>query len=259
MMTWWRERRRRRLLARTAVPPDLWRAVLADSPLFDRLTTEQRARLHELTRLFLAEKRFFGAHELAVDDYMRVSVAARACLLVLELGLDYYGGWRTVILYPSGFVAEREYEDEIGVVHTGEEALDGESMYGGAVVLNWEEAQPVRDADPLDVVLHEFAHKLDERTGDANGLPPLPDDMLVAEWSRVFSEAYDGLNRRLDAGDEVGIDEYAATDPAEFFAVVTEAFFLEPRALRDELPEVYAQLARFYRQNPVAAPEPASG
>jgi MtfA peptidase len=256
MVAWWRERRRRRLLNRYAIDADLWRAVLADSPLFDRLSADERARLYELTVLFLVEKRFFGAHELTVDDYMRASVAARACLLVfaLEPALDYYSGWRTVILYPSGFVAEREFEDEIGVVHTGEEALDGESMYGGSVVLNWEEARPVRDGDAVDVVLHEFAHKLDERTGEANGLPPLHDDMSVSEWSAVFCAAYDTLNLQLDEGEDVPLDEYAATDPAEFFSVVTEAFFLQPQDLRDELPEVYAQLALFYRQDPAVTP-----
>jgi len=254
MLTWWRERRRRRLLARYAIDADLWHAVLADSPLFDRLSADERARLYELTVLFLAEKRFFGAHDLEVDDYMRASIAARACLLVLELGLDYYRGWRTVILYPSGFVAQREFEDEIGVVHAGEESLDGESMYGGAVVLNWEEARPVRDDHEADVVLHEFAHKLDERTGEANGLPPLSGDMSVSDWSRVFCAAYEALNRRLDEGEDVAVDEYAATDPAEFFAVVTETFFLQPQDLREELPEVYAQLARFYRQDPAVTP-----
>lgn len=250
MLTWWRERRRQRLLSRFAIDASLWQGVLDDSPLFDRLSVEERARLHDLTVLFLAEKRFFGAHDLEVDDYMRASVAARACLLLLGLDLDYYSGWRTIILYPGGFVAEREVEDEIGVVHTGVEELDGESMYGGAVVLNWEEARPIRDDDEVDVVVHEFAHKLDERTGEANGLPPLHRDMPVADWSRVFNDAYDTFASWLEAGEELPFDEYAATDPAEFFSVATETFFLQPRDLLSRLPAVYDQMVQFYRQDP---------
>jgi MtfA peptidase len=250
MLTWWREQRRRRLLSRRAIGDDLWQAVLEDSPLFDRLSVGERAQLHDLTVLFLAEKRFFGAHELEVDDYMCTSVAARACLLVLGLDLDYYRGWRTIILYPGGFVAEREVEDETGVVHTGFEALDGESMYGGAVVLNWDEAQPIREDLAVDVVLHEFAHKLDECTGDANGLPPLPRDMPVAEWSRVFNEAYHTFSAWLESDEDLPFDEYAATEPAEFFAVATETFFLRPQELLERLPAVYEQMAQFYRQDP---------
>ena len=254
MMKFWRERRRRRRLAQYAIDDALWQAVLADSPLFDRLDSNERARLRELTTLFLADKRFFGAHGLTVDDYMRVSVAARACLLILNLDLDYYAGWRTIILYPGGFVAEREVEDEIGVVHIGFEPLDGESMYGGAVVLNWEEARPTRDDPVVDVVLHEFAHKLDEANGEANGLPPLHGGLSVAEWSRVFSAAYEAFNGWVDEGvEDLPFDDYAASHPAEFFSVATETFFLDPLRLQEMLPDVYEQLARFYRQDPAAA------
>lgn len=254
MIKLWRERRRRRRLAQYAIDDALWQTALHDSPLFDRLDAAERQRLRELSTLFLAEKRFFGAHGFEVDDYMTVSIAARACLLILGLELDYYAGWRTIILYPSGFVAEREVEDEIGVVHTGLESLDGESMYGGAVVLNWEEAQPTRDDPVVDVVLHEFAHKLDEANGEANGLPPLHRDMSVSEWSRVFTAAYEAFNGRVDADDEdLPFDDYAATHPAEFFSVATETFFLDPLRLEEMLPDVYEQLARFYRQDPAAA------
>lgn len=252
MMRLWREWRRRRLLERYAIDDALWTVVLEDSPLFDRLSTSERTHLRELTTLFLGSKRFFGTHGLAVDGYMQVSVASRACLLVLNLGLDYYVGWHTVILYPGGFVAERVVEDEIGVVHTGVEALDGESMYGGAVVLNWEEARPVRHGEPVDVVLHEFSHKLDERNGEANGLPPLHQDMSTAEWSQVFNDAYRTFTGWVEAGDPLPFDDYAATHPAEFFSVATESFFMEPGVLFRALPNVYRQLSRFYRQDPAA-------
>ncbi len=258
MLERWRQWRRSRRLARYAVDATLWRRVLEAFPMFARLSPAERARLYELTVLFLAEKRFFGTHGLQVEDFMRVSVAARACLLVLGIGLEFYRGWRTVILYPGGFVAEREVEDEFGVVHTGVEALDGESMYRGAVALNWEEAAPTapgadRESEGLDVVLHELAHKLDELSGDANGMPPLHGDMPVREWSEAFLAAYETFVGWVEAGVEPPFDDYASTDPAEFFAVATETFFLSPRILLEALPDVYRQLARFYRQDPAAA------
>ncbi len=255
----WRRWRRERLLRRHAIDDGLWQDTLAASPLFDRLPEMDRQRLRTLTTLFFARKRFFGAHGLVVTDAMRVSVASRACLLILALNqdLDYYQGWRTIILYPGGFVAEREVVDEFGVVHSGPEALDGESMPGGAVVLNWEEAEPRRPGpgqpdEPVDVVIHEFAHKLDERNGEANGMPPLPADVAAAEWAEVFSSAYQRFCGWVDAGEPLPFDDYAATHPAEFFAVATETFLLAPRRLRNALPEVYRMLTRFYRQDPSA-------
>src|SRR5262249_44974135 len=159
------------------------------------------------------------------DDTMRVTIAAQACLPVLNLGLDLYRGWYTVILYPGAFVAHRETPDEDGIVHTGFEELDGESAQDGPVVLSWDEAQPLPEHEPYNVVIHECAHKLDELTGAPNGLPPLHADMNVAEWSRVMNAAYDDFNDRLNRDVELPFDDYAASDPAEFFAVVSELFF----------------------------------
>jgi len=252
MLKLWRNWRRQRLLEQHAIDDDLWHAAIVAAPAFDRLAADQLCPLRELTTLFLADKRFFGVHNLVVDDAMRVSIASRACLPILHLGLDYYRGWRTIIVYPTGFVAEREEEDEIGVVHTGYEALDGESLYGGAVALNWAEAEPIRDDQPVDVVLHEFAHKLDEANGHANGLPPLPRDMALAAWTAAFTSAYELFQTWVDEGEELPFDDYAATHPAEFFAVATETFFLAPERLQARLPAVYTQLSRLFRQNPAA-------
>lgn len=257
MLLRWRQWRRRRILERYRIDDRVWNAVLTDAPLFDRLDRGERERLRELTVLFLAAKRFFGAHGFEVDEYVRTSVASRAALLVLELDLDYYAGWRTVIVYPGGFVAEREVEDELGVVHAGMEALDGESMYGGAVVLNWDEARPDRHRSDADVVIHEFAHKLDERNGEANGMPPLHRDQSAREWARVFTDAFEVFTQEADAGAELPFDDYATTHPAEFFAVATETFFLRPQTLRVAFPEVYRALTVFYRQDP--APDSSRG
>jgi hypothetical protein len=245
--------RRTRVLERHSIDDLLWQRVVGELPILDRLDVDELARLREIATLFLHQKRIVGAHELAVDNYMRVTIAAQACLPILNLGIDFYRGWYTVILYPGAFVAHREVHDEDGVVHTGYEELDGESAEGGPVVLSWEEARPLPDGDAYNVVVHEFAHKLDELTGVPNGLPPLHAGMSVEAWSAALAAAFDSFNAELDRGEEPPFDDYAGTDPAEFFAVVSELFFTAPDALDDVYPRVYEQLRAFYRQDPVAS------
>jgi Mlc titration factor MtfA (ptsG expression regulator) len=248
--------RRARILERHGIDDRVWNGAVEQLHILDRLDSDEIARLHELATLFLHQKTIVGAHELQVNDTMRVTIAAQACLPILNLGLDYYRGWYTVILYPGAFVAHREIHDESGIVHTGFEELDGESSEGGPVVLSWDEAQPLPEEEVYNVVVHEFAHKLDELTGAPNGLPPLHAGMSVAAWSAAMSAAYESFNTTLDRGEEPPFDDYAGTDPAEFFAVVSELFFVAPDVLIDPYPEVYAQLRTFYRQDPIAAYEP---
>lgn len=243
-----------RILDRHAISDELWCRVVADLRILDRLTSEELARLRELATVFLHQKTFVGTHGLVIDDYMRAVIAAQGCLPILNLGLDYYRGWYTVILYPGAFVAHRESPDESGVVHTGYEELDGESAEGGPVALSWDEARPLTADESEDegynVVIHEFAHKLDELTGAPNGLPPLHREMSVAAWSQAMSAAYDAFNDRLDRGEEPPFDDYAGTDPAEFFAVLSELFFTAPEVLHGNYPDAYSQLSAFYRQDP---------
>ena len=229
----------------------LWDEVFASSRLFDALDEKRREKLRKLASRFCEVVHFSGAHEFEVDSFVRLSIAAQACLLVLELGLEYLSEVRTVILYPDAFVAYREEEDEIGVVHVGYEALDGESIEQGSVVLAWEEARPDRGASHENLVLHEFAHKLDERSGICDGAPPLPSGMDAHRWQQVFSAAFERLCFSLDAGDAALIDEYAATSPAEFFAVCVEYFFVAPSVLFEAFPDVYGQLREFFRQDPL--------
>jgi Mlc titration factor MtfA (ptsG expression regulator) len=255
LRTW----RRARILQRHAISDPLWDSVVAQLHILDRLDADEIGRLRELATLFLHQKTVVGAHELTVDDTMRVTVAAQACLPILNLGLDFYRGWYTVILYPGAFVAHREFHDESGIVHTGFEELDGESSEGGPVVLSWDEAKPQAADEVYNVVVHEFAHKLDELTGAPNGLPPLHADMDVAAWSAAMTQAYEAFNDKLDRDEEPPFDDYAGSDPAEFFAVVSELFFAAPDVLVDAYPDVYAQLRAFYRQDPIAAYEPIPG
>ena len=245
--------RRARILERHAITDDVWRHCVDQLHVLDRLDDDEIATLRELVTLFMHQKTIVGAHELHVDDAMKITVAAQACLPILNLGLDYYRGWYTIILYPGAFVAHREVHDEDGLVHTGYEELDGESSEGGPVVLSWEEARPLPADEVYNVVVHEFAHKIDESTGAPNGLPPLHSNMSIETWSTVMTTAFDAFNAALERGEEPPFDDYAGTDPAEFFAVVSELFFAAPDVLVGAYPDVYAQLRAFFRQDPVAA------
>ena len=256
MLKQFRAWRRARTLERHPIADDLWRTTVDSLHILDRLDDAEIARLRELATLFLRQKGFVGAHGFEVTDAMRVTIAAQACLPILNLGLEYYRGWYTLILYETAFVAHRERRDEDGIVHTGYEELDGESAEGGPLVLSWDEAQPQAADEPYNVVVHEFAHKLDELTGAPNGLPPLHRDMSVEAWSRAMTAAYDAFNDLLDRDEEPPFDDYAGSDPAEFFAVTSELFFAAPDVVIDAYPQVYAQLKLFYRQDPIAAYEP---
>jgi Mlc titration factor MtfA (ptsG expression regulator) len=243
-MGWLTDWRRKRVLARHAIDDALWRHATAALNFLP-----QTAKLRELALLFLAEKQFAGAHGLEVTDAMRVSIAAQACLPVLELGLDWYAGWTGVVVYPGDFRVRREWVDEAGVVHEWDDELSGEAMPGGPVVISWDAAA----YDPyMNVVIHEFAHKIDMLNGEADGTPPLHAGMDRRAWRAVFSEAYEDFCDHVDRGRDTWLDPYAAEDLPEFFAVISEAFFEDGRETRRRYPDVYEQLRRFYRQDPAA-------
>jgi MtfA peptidase len=181
---------------------------------------------------------------------MRLWVAVQACILILNLGLEYYRGWSGIILYPQQFVPRHQQVDEIGIVHEGDEPYAGEAWLGGPVVLSWADIQGTEYPDGVNVVIHEFAHKLDMLNGDANGFPPLHPGMSRAAWSQAFSAAYEDFCARVDADEDTDIDPYASESPGEFFAVLSEAFFEIPDVVQEEYPQVYGQLSSFYRQDP---------
>jgi MtfA peptidase len=204
-------------------------------------------KLRELVLLFLAEKEFTGAHGLELTDEMRVSIAAQACLPILELGLDWYRGWRGIVVYPGDFRVRRTEVDEAGVVHEWDDELAGEAMPGGPVVLSWDAL--ARDPE-INVVIHEFAHKLDMLNGAADGVPPLHVGMDRRAWVAAFEQAYEGFCDALDRDKDTWLDPYAAEHVSEFFAVISEGFFRDPRETHRRYPDVYEQLRLFYRQDP---------
>ena len=241
-MGWLTEWRRRRVLDKHAIDEALWRRTTSGLAFLPK-----SEKLKDLVLLFLAEKQFAGAHGIQVTDEMRVAIAAQACLPILELGLDWYAGWTGIVVHPGDFRVRRSEMDEDGVVHEWDDELAGEAMPGGPVVISWDAAA----YDPhINVVIHEFVHKLDMLDGAADGMPPLHAGMDRRAWVRAFEEAYEGFSEALERGRDTWLDPYAAEHPSEFFAVVSEAFFEDGKETRRRYPEVYEQLRLFYRQDP---------
>lgn len=237
--------------ARRALDPAAWADTLA-LPVFDGLSADEAVRLQALARQLLADKAFTGVAGHEVDDAMASRIAAFAVLPLLNLGYEWYQGWNEVVVYPAEFVPEREVMDDYGVVHRLRQPLSGEAWAGGPLVLSWDDVLHSGGGEGYNVAIHEFAHKLDMRNGAVDGLPPLPAGMAVSEWAAVFNQAYGDFCRRVDGGEETAIDPYASESPAEFFAVLSEAFFEMPDVLHDDYPAVYEQMRRFYKQDPLA-------
>ena len=229
-----------------------WAAALDVLPMLDWLDDGERVQLRELSSRFIASKSIEPVRGQHLETADLVVIAAQACLPVLVLGLDAYTPWRSVVVYPGGFVAREHEVDEAGVEHEWDEARAGESWFRGQVILSWEDILASGQGEGYNVVIHEVAHKLDMLDGEANGRPPLHPNMDPEAWRRDFSAAFEDLKRRVDAGDTPEIDEYAATDPGEFFAVTSEYFFDTPDLLEAEYPAVYRRLCEFYRQDPGA-------
>ena len=225
-----------------------WKKAEADLPFLGRLTNAERESLRNLALRFLAEKEFHGANGFQLSDEILLSIALQACLPILNIGLDAYHGWVGVIVYSGDFVIPRKEMDEAGVVHEYDDVVLGEAWNNGPVLVSWHGGTP--DNEHINVVIHEFAHKLDMENGEADGFPALPSDMSRSEWGQAFDQAYTMLCEQLDTDQPTALDPYAAEHPAEFFAVACEAFFEAPLRLRDAFPDVYAQLCRYFRQDP---------
>lgn len=258
------------------ISPELWHQVLRAHPFLAALDDQEGAQLLARSAWLLASKSINGAQGLDVTDAMRLSIAAQASLPILNLTPSLYEGWNEIIVYPAGFRIPRSRQDADGVVHEYIEDAAGEAWDGGPVILSWEDAQ-LSDGG-FNVVIHEFAHKLDMRSGPADGVPPLPPGIARRDWETTLLAAYDDFCARVDAAEEAaerqgeqaldafgdefieenGLDPYGAESPGEFFAVMSETFFEDPHTLRAAYPALYALMTRFYRQDPAARLDGAS-
>ena len=252
LSAWWQRWRDARTLEKRPIPDPLWRLTLARFPFLAFRSSADVARLRDLSTLFLARKEFTGAHGLDIDDEMAVAIAAQACLPVLELGLSWYDGFVGIVVHADAVVARREVTDDDGVVHHYDEELSGEAMHRGPVMLSWTDVDEAGESADrgYNVVIHEFAHVLDMRTGDANGVPPLSDRASQVEWAQILTAEYATFCERIDHDEDTFLDPYGAQAPEEFFAVAAEAFFVAPHELRAEHPAFYELLRGFFRQDP---------
>jgi Mlc titration factor MtfA (ptsG expression regulator) len=245
--------RKSRILKEALLPPDVWSWLVKDHPILDGLSRQELDRLRELSTLFLHEKTFEGAEGLNLTDGMREVIAVQACLPVLNLGLERYTEWKTVVVVPDVFIQEHKEFDQAGVAHEWEDEDSGESWDSGPVVLSWKDVEASGWGDGYNVIIHEAAHRLDLLDGEMNGRPALHEGMDAAEWLTVFSRAFGDLKQRAGRRKRrLKIDSYAIEDDAEFFAVTSEYFFEQPSVLRGEYPDVYRLFTAYYRQDPEA-------
>lgn len=243
---------KRRWLDRQPFPEDWLEVLRRRLPFHDRMPAEQQRELQNLVKRFLHDKRFIGCAGQVITDEIRVTVAAQACLLLLGRPTSEYADLRAILVYPDNFVAEHLHQDDAGVVSHERHALSGESWNDGRVILAWDSVEEgvLDPGDGYNVVLHEFAHQLDQETGAANGLPLLSSRQALDQWADIFSREYQHLQKAAEHGDHAVMDFYGATEPAEFFAVATETFYEKPHRLAAHHPELYQQLRHYYRVDP---------
>ena len=251
-MSWHLNRwQRNRILQHEEVPADIWQKMIS-MRCMNGMNPDELRRLHELVLLFLHAKVINGAHEIEITDEMRVTIATQACILILNLDLDYYDDWIEIIVYPSEFILDYDYADDIGVVHHARKIVSGEAWLTGPVILSLQQITHSNILHPHNVIIHEFAHKLDMLHEGANGCPPLHANMSAHTWHIVFSQAYELFCHQVETGADLVIDSYAAESPAEFFAVLSEVFFESPLIVKQHFTAIYEQLALFYRQDTAA-------
>ncbi len=246
-------KKKRRERIRNGPFPEAWTDILEKHvAYYHRLTPEDQAELRGHIQVFLDEKAFEGCGGLEINDEIRVVIAAQACILLLHRETDYYPTLGSILVYPHQYFSPGIRQLPEGVVAEGLEGRLGESWYRGPVVLSWDDVRRTAHdhKDGHNVVFHEFAHQLDSESGANEGAPLLPRRSMYIAWARVLGNEYEHLISELDHHHNTDLDAYGATNPAEFFAVVTEAFFENPVQLKQRHPRLYEQLALFFRQDP---------
>lgn len=249
----WRKKQQRAKIC--AEPfPTAWRHIIKRRfPYFHSMPADLQLQLKKKIQIFVAEKEFIGCNGIVIDDDIRITVAAQACLLLLNRRTDFYPKLKQILIYPDIFWVENQRTDPAGVVSAQRNVLSGESWEYGKVVLSWRTT--VSDAaaphDGSNVVIHEFAHQLDQENGPANGAPPLRNITDYPSWSAILDKEYRTLCVQARTQQPSLFSYYGATNPAEFFAVVSEVFFEQPLKVNELHPALYQELSQFYQLDPV--------
>lgn len=241
-----------RIIKKSDITQQQWDEVFNLLPILKGLSDDEVQTLKELSIVFIHNKTFEGAQGFEVTPKVLLVISLQACLPILNIGLGCYKNFSTIIVYPSGFKTNRKVVDENGIVDHDRTHLLGESWLRGPVILSWSDTVKGGEIDGSNLVIHEFAHKLDMQNGVANGFPPLHNDMKIKDWVNEFSKAFEYFKRKCNQNDLYGIDCYAATSPAEFFSVFSEVFFEQPDKINKHFPQVYVLLELYYRQTPIS-------
>ena len=249
MLGWIRNWLRRKFGHSKPLDSAVWEAALARVRGARHLTPDEQIELRAVVREFLHQKQYVAARGFELTDQHRFTIAIQACIPILHLGLSAYRGFRSIYIFPGAFRERSDGEWRPGQ-HAG--ALAGLAIRGGGIALAWSESRLgfADDEDSYNPIIHEFAHQLDMIDGAADGRPPLPQGVTQREWFETFSGAFEAFQRRVEGGETTRLSDYAATNPAEFFAVLSEVYFEEPGVLFEEYPGVLRLLRAFYTQKP---------
>ena len=247
-------RKRKKRIAISSQPfPKEWRQILRKNlSFFYKIPADLQLELKDKMKIFLSEKQFVGHQEQEITDEVRVTIAAQACLLLLNRNTDFYPFLKTIAIYPAAFITNRSMQDSSGVHQRDSRVILGESWNRGKVILSWQDSASggADFEDGHNLVIHEFAHQLDGESGTTNGAPPLAKEQNYDEWSKVLSDEFNSLRQSAQRGESTLIDKYGATNPAEFFAVSSEVFFERPKDLNHQHPKLYQQLKQYYQVDP---------
>jgi Mlc titration factor MtfA (ptsG expression regulator) len=253
LFSWLQQRRRAKLLAKPFSPE--WLTYLRRNVAhYQHLSEQEQARLRDDLRIFIFEKRWEGCGGLKIADEIKVTIAAQACLLVLGMKHNYFDRVSSILVYPRGYRVPPVDETRDDPIDDPRRAWVGEAHYRGPVVLSW--ADVLREGRSTtashNLVIHEFAHQLDFLDGVVNGTPPLKDEAQARRWHNVMTAEYQRLIRESESGQATLLDQYGATNEAEFFAVATECFFDQPVELKLRHSQLYELLREYYQQDPAA-------
>lgn len=249
---YWREHQRNKIRSRPFKKQ--WRTIIKQRmPYFKQMPTDLQLQLKQHIQVFLAEKNFVGCNGIEINDEIKITIAAQACLLLLNRKTDYYPKLQTILVYPGAFIKEQQNQNTDGVQFTQKLTLSGESWDFGKIVLSWQNTLHGAQLpdDGSNVVIHEFAHQLDQENGKANGAPILGRGQNYKNWSDAFLIQFNLLKEQAIYGIPSLFDYYGASDPAEFFAVASEVFFEKSKQFCHEYPTLYQQLKQFYKVDPV--------
>ena len=247
----WRAKTQRAKLLQASLKPEYVDILVRSVPLYKRLPHEMRRTLQGCINYFLAEKVFVGCDDFAITDEVRLTIAGNACILVLNRERKYFPGFESILVYPDTYVAKQVSYDGMVEIHE-DSTRAGESWHRGPIVLSWSDVLygSGSDDDGQNVILHEFAHKLDEENEIMDGLPVLREGAHYKEWASVLTKEYAKFINRVEHGQNDVIDEYGTVSAAEFFAVATEAFFEKSTHMKEKLPDLYLQFQTFYGLDP---------